>query len=681
MVKLGFMKFILQMTRRAQIRFAVGIFSALTVFLMTPVIAFAYIQRSDNPPGTAGFIIPNGQIVGGTEFVIQHTGDPTLTTIQERTDYYKYGSDGIPIYNGNDTLGGIWGFDHVSHNGVPISENNGYKMVGQSTVSQWIAALKGDPSYVQSHLWNTTFKDGAGQTFGVSNVSQIVEQSGASFVPLQAGQNYFDQPVYATDPPRAKLSISGSDTVVQGKPLAFENHALIEAYHSAYHFEFITVTNAAGQDVTSNSFSEQSLQGRAPYNGETLYARNGAPMVEVVGGGATSYPPTFVESIDGRSGRQNVIDTARLKPGRYRITLYVKDWFNRSAQAATTSFTVTKSSTPPPPPPGGGGGGIGSGGGGGKQCPPPTVPPMPSNEVLSYNWSPDGSGGQMLTWTDTNWKLQTRTDGQGCVGFFWADQPITYQHDYPLNLSNFQVTGLFYDPGQPGDVWSPTNPSASQQNGDAYMDGSVAGGNQALPTFGDPTRSPAVYVRVGGGMAFRLQWTGSPHDMPASAQTFFRLTNPDGESNMWNQSFGLLPATVFNQGDVPTWDPTGNGYPPPATEYGFVYATIPKYAVTGTPSSFSQLTKWNLNGNPETAAQLSATVTFTTASGSSVTWINTDLAQSLGYPTWYFLHQIPDATASYAQPQPNWSRTYATQSFPQIGVHGQLIPRDETTGP
>ena len=646
----------------------------VSLFINTPT-AHAYIRRTDNPPGTEGTIIPNGQIVGGTEFRIQHTSDPTLQDIQLNFDYYKYGSDGIPVYNGTDSLGGIWGFDHVSHNGVPISENNGYKMVGQSTVGKWIAALKGDPSYVKSHQWNTTFVDSEGQTFPVANVSQIVEMSGASFVPLRPGQNWFDQPVYATDPPRAQITIVGSSTVQEGTPLKFENHASIEAYHSNYHFELVTVSNASGQDVTSQSFHENALQGKAPYNGETLYAPNGAPMVEVNGGGTTSYPPTFKETVDGGSGVPNELNTQYLKPGRYHIHLYVKDWFNRMSSVATVSFTVTKSpiSPPPPPPPP-------SGGGGGTKCSPSSVPPMPPNRVLSYQWSPDGSGGQLLTWTDTHWHLQTTMGVQGCIQYIWADEPVTYRHDYPLNLSNLQITGLFYDPGQPGDVWSPTNQSASQQNADAYADGSTMGGGPAKATFGNPLRTPAVYVRVGGGIAFRLQWTGSPHDMPSYASVTFQMVNPDGEENVWSQSFELLPATIFNAGDAPVWDPVGNGYPPPATEYGWAYAPIPKYATTGVPNSFSQLTAWNLTGNPASAAHMTAMVTFTTGTGSSVTWTNVGLAQTLGYPTWYFLHQIPNTAAKYVQSQSTWSLRYTAKSFPK-GSPGLPLPRDTVSGP
>jgi len=178
-------------------------------------------------------------------------------------------------------------------------------------------------------------------------------------------------------------------------------------------------------------------------------------------------------------------------------------------------------------------------------------------------WSPDGSGGQYLTWTDTNWVLQQASAG-GCVTYQWVDQPKTYTHDYALSISSFAVTGLFYDPGKPGDLWSPTNTSASQRNGDQFYDGSTSNGNPALPTYGNPAASPAIYVRVDGGFAFRVMWTGSPNDMPGNA-------------------------------DV------------------------------------------NLTGNPSTVVHIDTTVTFSTMSGSNVTWHDPDMAQTLGYPTWYFV--------------------------------------------
>ncbi|MCF8567782.1 hypothetical protein LLE49_23965 [Alicyclobacillus tolerans] len=276
--------------------------------------------------------------------------------------------------------------------------------------------------------------------------------------------------------------------------------------------------------------------------------------------------------------------------------------------------------------------------------------------------------------------LQTTTDSDGCLMYEWVDQPKTYSHDYPLNISNLQITGLFYDPGRPGDLWSPSNPSASQENNDGYSDGSTVDGNPSLPTYGNPDVSPVVYTRVGGGFSFRLMWTGSPHDMPARAEVTYNLVNPDGETRVWNKSFELLPQTIFNQGDVPVWDPYGNGYPPPATEYGWAYTSIPKYASPGTPSSYSELTAWNLTGDSSGAAHIEADVTFTTGTGSAVTWNHPDLAQMLGYPTWYYIHEVPEPNAQYEQTQPTYTRNF-TYSLPQIQANGQLQPAYMTPAP
>lgn len=649
--------------------------------------AFAYISRGWSPSSTAGNF-SNTQygmmIEGGTDFKVLNSTEPSLN-VMSKVDIFRYGSDGIHIVGGADSLGGIWHFDRVSHNGTPIDSNNGYLEVDDdtSTIDQWIAALHGDNSYVTPQLWHTTWVDRAGDRFHTVSISQMVEQSGGEFAPDPTNYNYT---VYATEPPKADVGVVGStQTVQQGQNVEFYNHAYIEAYHSNYHFEYVKVTNSSGQDVTNQSFNENSLQGKAPYNGETLTAPNGAVMVEVNGGGATSQPPSYMETVDGGSAQPNSIDTTNLAPGTYTITLYVKDWFNRSASIATATFKVTQGSSPSPSggggnSGGGGGGGNGGSGGGGAACPPATVPPEPTNQVLNYNWSSDGSGGQTLTWTDTNWVLEQTTDAQGCVMYEWVDQPKTYSHDYPLNVSNLQVTGLFYDPGRPGDLWSPSNTSASQSNNNAYSDGSTEAGNPSLPTYGNTSASPVVYTRVGGGFSFRLMWTGSPHDMPINASATYHLVNPDGETRTWAKSFGLLPQTIFNEGDVPVWDANGNGYPPPATEYGWAYTSIPKYASPGSPSAYSQLTAWNLAGDSSGAAHIQADVIFTTGTGSSVSWRHSDLAQMLGYPTWYFIHEIPTPNAPYEQNQPEYSRDF-NYSLPQIQANGQLLPAYATPAP
>ncbi|KPV45638.1 hypothetical protein [Alicyclobacillus ferrooxydans] len=661
---------------------AVGALACLAVVFGDISYAFAYISRGWSPASTAGYSA-NTQygmmIQGGTDFQVLQSSEPALTGMGQ-ADLFRYGADGIHIIGGTDSLGGIWHFDRVSHNGISIDSDNGYLEVDDniSTIDQWIAALNGNQSYVTSQLWHTTWGDRAGDRFNTASISQIVDESGGKFAPNAS--NYNDT-VYATQPPKAEVGVVGStQTVQQGQLVEFYNHAFIEGYHSNYHFEYVEVTNSNGRNVTSQAFAESSLQGRAPYNGETLYTSNGAVMVEVNGGGPTSQPPTYVETVDGGDAQPNIIHTSNLVPGRYTITLYVKDWFNRSASAATATFTVTRGKNPPPPPGGNPPQPPSGGRGGGASCPPPSIPSKPANQVLSYNWAPDGAGGQILTWTDTNWLLETITDSNGCVMYEWVDEPKTYSHDYPLSVSNHEITGLFYDPGRPGDLWSPTNTTASQVNNDGYLDGSTVAGNPSLPTYGNPNGTPVVYTRVGGGFSFRLMWTGSPHDMPDRAEVAYHLVNPDGETRGWDKSFDLLPQTIFNQGDVPVWDSYGNGYPPPATEYGWAYTSIPKYASPGTPSSYSELTAWNLTGASSGAAHIRADVTFTTGTGSTVTWHHPDLAQMLGYPTWYYIHEIPDPNARYEQNQPNYTRN-STYSFPQIQANGQLLPAYHTPAP
>lgn len=630
--------------------------------------AYAYITRTQiiGVPGSVG---TNGEISGGSTFIVASTNDPSLIQMNSK-DYFRYGPDGLTILNDSGqqlNFGGIWHFDHVFHNGTPITSNNGYLFVTRDKVDSWIQAAKGDLSYVNTHLYDTTFQDitgtdpDYGQAVTLSSLAQIIAESGGEFIPNPAQYN---SSAYATNPASASIGIVGStQTVKQGTPVQFFDHAYVEAYHSIYHFEYVEVFNSNGQDVTSQAFNNDNLRGKTPYNGETILTPDRHVMTEVNGGGATTLPPTTQTWVNGGGSVPNTINTSNLQPGRYTIRLWVKDWFNRgNSSPATATFTVTSANGANPPGGannGGGNGGAGGGNtGGGGKCPAPVVPPQPANYVESYYWSPDGSGGQILTWVDSNWVL-TEVTSNGCPAYEWVDHPKTYTHDYPLYISNFAVTGMFYDPGTPENLWSPTNTAASQKNSDQFYDGSTFGGNQALPTYGNPNRAPAIYARVGGGFSFRVMWTGSPHDMPASANVSYRLSNPNGSSRTWSKLFNLLPQTIFNQGDIPVWDSSGNGYPPPATEYGWAYTTIPKYAIQGTPNAYSELTAWNMTGDPNGAAHISASVTFTTGTGSSVTWNNGDLAQTLNYPTWYFIHETPVPNAAYEQNHSTYNRNYS----------------------
>jgi hypothetical protein len=375
---------------------------AATISMFTDT-AYAYISRTDAPPGTAGTFQPDQQISGGTVFKILSTTDPNLMGFQHPQDQWKYGPDGIPINGGNDTNGGIWDFDHTHGVNGPITANNGYKMVGVSSVQQWIAALKGDPSYVNSHRYDTTFIDGQGDQFKVSNISQIVEMSGASFEP---GPFRFNSAVYVTDPAWAEIGIVDATKHVQkGQAVQFYTHAHVEAYHSTWHFEYVEVVDANGNDVTSKCFDNANLQGKAPYNGETLYTPDGHVMQEVAGGGTTSYPPTPQTWVNGGSSTPNSIDTSQLQDGWYTIRLYVKDWFNRGNSApAQAQFEVGNGGMQPPPPPpptygGGGNNGGGSGGSGGGE----THDHLPIIELTASPMSMVSGQSSTITYTVDDW--------------------------------------------------------------------------------------------------------------------------------------------------------------------------------------------------------------------------------------------------------------------------------------
>ncbi|MCY0875558.1 MAG: hypothetical protein OWT28_04715, partial [Firmicutes bacterium] len=272
-------------------------------------------------------------------------------------------------------------------------------------------------------------------------------------------------------------------------------------------------------------------------------------------------------------------------------------------------------------------------------CPPPMgPPPQPPARLDRVTWSTTSSGARQVTWQDSHYVLLSAVSSgaNSCpfVSYQWVDQPVTYTHVYPQTVTGLQVTSLYADPGTPFDPWSPGNRAASQQNGDAYTNGSTIGG-QPLPTFGNPTGSPAVYLRVGGALGFRLQWIGSPDDQVVRALAYFTLTNPDGSTRTWSTSLHLLSATAFRAGTTVQVGAGANGYPPSASIYMGGFTTIPKYAIQPALG----LIQWNLSGNPATAAILQATVRVQT-DYAEITWQKTDLAQMFGYPVWYFNHEI-----------------------------------------
>lgn len=244
-----------------------------------------------------------------------------------------------------------------------------------------------------------------------------------------------------------------------------------------------------------------------------------------------------------------------------------------------------------------------------------------------------------MTWKDSHYRLMSTvsSEANGCpvISYRWIDQPVTYTHVYPQQLTDFQVTSLYADPGSPDDPWSPSNPFASQQNRDAFTDGSAIAGRGEWPTFGNPDRSPVVYLRVGGAFGFRLQWIGAPDDQVLRARVSFTLRNADGSTRTWMKVMNLLPATTENQGTTVDVAAGANGYPAFASEFVGGFTRIPKYATVPT----MQPIQWNLTGDSASAAMLQATV-YVQTDFATITWTNHHLAQAFGYPVWYFNHQI-----------------------------------------
>ncbi|MHB1681230.1 MAG: hypothetical protein ACYCYO_00180 [Bacilli bacterium] len=265
------------------------------------------------------------------------------------------------------------------------------------------------------------------------------------------------------------------------------------------------------------------------------------------------------------------------------------------------------------------------------------LPTKPANTVIASSTSPAANGGQTITWEDTHWVQGT--NAQGCP--VWVDQPMTYSHTYTPSVSGFQITGLFEDPGTPGNLWSPLNPKASQSDNNGATDGST----RHLPTYGNPNGSPMVYVRLAAGFGYRALWTGSPFAVPTSVSAAFVMTNPDGSTRSWTLDANTAPdPTYINQAslqDNQTINPnTGaDGYPAPATEYVSVYTPIPKYMNMLSGYFHLELGAWNMTGQTRSAATIGTALQVSVVGG-SVSARVPDMAQLLNYPAWYMIHQV-----------------------------------------
>ncbi|MHB1681957.1 MAG: beta strand repeat-containing protein [Bacilli bacterium] len=199
----------------------------------------------------------------------------------------------------------------------------------------------------------------------------------------------------------------------------------------------------------------------------------------------------------------------------------------------------------------------------------------------------------------------------------------------------FQVTDLLADPGTPASLWTPTNKSATQSNHNGSTDGSTIAGGPPLPTYGNPSAHPAVYVRPDSGFGFRVLWTGPQDQPPTKATAIYTMTNPDGNWRTWTVTGNVATATVQDG---------ANGS---LSEYTFFWTPLPKYTTRKQINDWwnLELAAWSLTGNSH--ATISVTVTFYNGygpnSGSGTwTWTDPDMAQTLGYPLWYFIHQVPN---------------------------------------
>ncbi|MCL6593063.1 MAG: hypothetical protein K6T31_03730, partial [Alicyclobacillus sp.] len=324
--------------------------------------AYAYIARTDNPPRSEGSYNTNDQITGGDVFYITNTTYPTWSNqnyLMNQRAMFKFAADGVTLINGNDTSGGIWHFDQVQDaNGQIIDRNNGYLEIGPSALSQWTTALKGNAAYVgntglfgsTAALPQTTFMDEGnssnyGATWTVYDFTYLVHLSGGMFQP---GDPMFNHTVYASDPPTAQITWPNGKSVPQGTDLPFNIVAIIGAYNTATHYEYLQVTGVTdGKDYTVQAGLNAPLQGSlGAGEDQPMYLQTSPgsfdttkPMQEVVGGGPST-PGSPNTITNGMTGMPNAIKTTSLPPGQYKITLWVTDYVGRQSQPFTDTFTV-----------------------------------------------------------------------------------------------------------------------------------------------------------------------------------------------------------------------------------------------------------------------------------------------------------------------------------------------------
>lgn len=348
--------------------------------------------------GSPGQVTSTNTVSGGSKFSLVSKGtDPSLKNQQGGIFEYAVGQ----LYLNGVGGGGSTTYQHwqerYTHSGKPVTTGGGYLFIAPSDSStssapngsnldNWISVLKGNPAYVKSNLWFDKFALvggssggplGGGSSETLINLAKLVEDTGAAFYSRYfVGQSsYTQQYLMVTNPPKAQVQLAGPSgtygstvTVGQGQPVSVHDIVSLQSFYASYHFEYLRVTNAQGQDVTSQVFSgPEHSQSFAIQGGPTVMVqtpRGPQQMFEVQGGGIGV--PTAALANNGVSGswetytngaltsqsgygqpsggsrvpKQITLDTSRLPNGKYTVTLYSEDYYQRTARPVTATFTI-----------------------------------------------------------------------------------------------------------------------------------------------------------------------------------------------------------------------------------------------------------------------------------------------------------------------------------------------------
>lgn len=344
--------------------------------------------------GSPGQVTSTNTVSGGSKFTLDSQGtDPSLKNQKGGLFEYALGT----LYLNGVGGGGSTTYQHwqerYSPSHQPVTTGGGYLFIAPSDTSasgspngsnldNWIAELKGNPAYVKSNLWFDKFALvggsrggplGGGSSETLINLAKLVQDTGAAFYSRYfVGQSsYTQQYLMATNPPKAQVQLAGPSgtygstvTVGQGQPVSVHDIVSLQSFYTAYHFEYLQVTNSAGQDVTSQVVGGSESKFGLPTS-RTIQTPSGPQqMFEVQGGGIGV--PTAALANNGVSGSwetytngaltsqsgygqpsggsrvpaQITLNTSKLPNGKYTVTLYSEDYYQRAAQPVTATFTI-----------------------------------------------------------------------------------------------------------------------------------------------------------------------------------------------------------------------------------------------------------------------------------------------------------------------------------------------------